>query len=111
MKPLDAYSDPLQLYPEYGYVLSAIARRILAYGSIDGTVLKHNGESYYVWSCLRVLPGTNQPDQSLCISRLLTPTKIDQSNIGIISQPIEPWERHGRPLNEGPQPLYWAGET
>ena len=68
-------------------------------------------QAYYVWSCRRPLPDIGGNEQSICIAKLETPTKIDRTNIGVISQPMEPWERDERPLNEGPTPLYWQGET
>jgi GH43 family beta-xylosidase len=82
---------------------------------IDGTVLSLNNDSYFVWSCLRPLTGYANPVQSICISKLTSPTAIDSGNIGVISQPDQPWEQIGTAdvpaVNEGPNPLYWAGET
>jgi hypothetical protein len=66
-------------------------------------------QAHFVWSCHAPLPGTNNVQQSICISKLITPTKLD-SAISVISHPTEAWEQFGRPLNEGPQPMYWDGE-
>lgn len=78
-------------------------------------MLSLNGASYFTWSCLRPLAGFAKPQQSICISKLLGPTKIDSANIGVISQPDQPWEQIGTAdvpaVNEGPNPLYWAGQT
>ena len=77
---------------------------------IDGTVLDLNDNYYYVWSCHRPFyaPSANssydnQPDvqhQSLCIAKFNTPTELDTSNVGVLSQPLELWEQYGFPVNE-----------
>jgi GH43 family beta-xylosidase len=73
--------------------------------------LNVKAQPYFVWSCRRPLPDTGGNEQSICIAKLTTPTQIDQGNIGVISQPMAAWERDKRPLNEGPTPLYWHGQT
>lgn len=78
-------------------------------------MLQLGDASYFVWSCLRPLDGYPNPVQSICISKLITPDAFDRNNIGVISQPDQPWEQVGNQdvpaVNEGPNPLYWAGET
>ena len=65
------------------------------HGRIDGTVLGVNETNYFVWSCLQPLEGFNKSVQSLCISKLVTPTQIDADNVGVISQPDQEWEQMG----------------
>jgi GH43 family beta-xylosidase len=79
-------------------------------GSIDGTVLKVKDAPYFVWSCHRGQARSGPDEQSLCIAPLETPTKIDMSKVGVISQPRAEWEVQGRAINEGPAPLYWDNE-
>ncbi|WVR09738.1 hypothetical protein IAU60_006814 [Kwoniella sp. DSM 27419] len=96
-KPLDPYTNPTKLFDHYG---------------IDGTVLKHKEQNYFVWCCHSGDVSDDKIDgSSLCISPLTTPTSIDQGNVAVISRPKEAWEEHGGNTNEGPQPIYWAGET
>lgn len=72
----------MELSPEYG---------------LDGTVLKHGGTPYFVWSCKRPLDSLPKKDlvQTICIAKLETPTKLDTSRVGVITQPDQEWEQHG----------------
>jgi len=89
--------------------------RVAANVRIDGTVLTIASKPYFVWSCLRPVAGFQKPQQSICISKLTTPTSIDSANIGVLSVPDQKWEQIGTTdvpaVNEAPQPMYWAGQT
>ena len=82
---------------------------------IDGTVLQIANVPYFVWSCLRPVTGFTKDQQSICISKLTTPTSIDQSKIAVISKPDQKWEQIGTAavpaVNEAPQQMYWSGQT
>ena len=49
--------------------------------------------------------------QSLCIQKLGDDKVSLVGDIGVISQPLESWERSGTPVNEGPIALYLSGKT
>ena len=73
--------------------------------NIDGAYLKLNGELFVTWSAFA-------PDglQSNYIARMTDPwTAVGPLNI--LSQPTEPWEVIGQPVNEGPVPLQKDGKT
>nr|ODN93698.1 hypothetical protein L204_04882 [Cryptococcus depauperatus CBS 7855] len=97
--PMDEYKGkPVQLLDKWG---------------IDGTILQHGGNNYFVWSCHskdyeeKYLDGAS----SICIAKLTSPTSIDKSRISVISSPTNDWEKVGGSINEAPAPLYWEGET
>lgn len=74
-------------------------------------MLNLDSTSYFVWSCQRNVshvPAYNQTYQSLCISELITPTQIDSSAIGVISQPTADWEIAGFPVNEYVNAKIWG---
>ena len=92
--PLETYSDPVQLSTDYG----CVQRNILSYGvqlrrRIDGTVLIVDDNNYFVWSCQRQLASLGKAVQSICIARMTSPTQLDTSTVGILSQPDQPWEQ------------------
>ncbi|WWC68021.1 uncharacterized protein I206_101940 [Kwoniella pini CBS 10737] len=96
--PVGDYNNPVRLY-DRGW-------------SLDNTVLMVNGKNYLVFSCHSSDVSNNTiGGSSICISPLTSPTAIDQSQVTVISRPEEAWEQSGGNTNEGPQPLYWAGQT
>ncbi|RIK70323.1 MAG: hypothetical protein DCC67_20810, partial [Planctomycetota bacterium] len=73
--------------------------------AIDGTVLQWNGQLYFIWSGW---PGTTDGQQNLYIAEMSNPWTISGSRT-LISTPTHSWERHGLPINEGPQVLMRDG--
>lgn len=73
--------------------------------NIDGAYLQLNGELFVTWSAFA-------PDglQSNYIARMSTPWSAT-GPLNILSQPTEPWEVIGQPVNEGPVPLQRDGRT
>lgn len=81
--------------------------------AIDGSVLEHQGQRYFVWSGWE---GDENGQQNLYICRLKNPWTTEGERV-LISEPTYEWERHGeipnpgpddKPqvyVNEGPQPL------
>lgn len=69
--------------------------------AIDGTVLEHNGNRYFIWSGWR---GDNDPGiQQLYIAAMENPWTLQGERV-MISEPTYSWERHGQ-VNEAPQVL------
>lgn len=69
--------------------------------AIDGTVLEHKGQMYFIWSGWR---GENDPGiQQLYIAKMTNPWTLEGERV-MLSEPVYPWERHGL-VNEGPQVL------
>lgn len=68
--------------------------------AIDGTVFRHNGQLYMLWS------GGNAgaPPQRIYIAEMSNPWTISSEKV-VISSPTYNWERNGNPINEGPQVL------
>lgn len=75
--------------------------------AIDGTVLEHNGSRYFIWSGWA---GTTDGQQDLYIARMASPTALTGERVRI-AQPTAAWERHGLPINEGPQIFQRDGQT
>ncbi|ANJ25953.1 family 43 glycosylhydrolase [Agromyces aureus] len=73
--------------------------------NIDGAYLELNGELFVTWSAFA-------PDglQSNYIARMSNPWTAT-GPLNILSQPTEPWEVIGQPVNEGPIPLQKNGKT
>ncbi|WVQ75951.1 hypothetical protein IAR50_005586 [Cryptococcus sp. DSM 104548] len=96
--PLDHYTgEPVQLYGNFG---------------IDNTVLVYKNSNYLLWACHSADVSNNTlAGSSICISQLTSATTINKDKIAVISRPTEAWEEVGENVNEGPQPLYWGGET
>lgn len=67
--------------------------------AIDGTVLEGEGRRYFVWSGWK---GTENTGQHLYIAPMANPWTIEAERTRIAS-PRYDWERHGLPINEGPQ--------
>ncbi|HEX7009503.1 MAG TPA: glycoside hydrolase family 43 protein [Phycisphaeraceae bacterium] len=71
--------------------------------AIDGTVMEHNGQHYLVWSA-RTFSSDSFSSQSLYIAPMSNPWTLAGPRVRI-STPTYTWERHGHPVNEGPQIL------
>ncbi|PVF96903.1 glycoside hydrolase family 43 protein, partial [Serendipita vermifera] len=71
--------------------------------SIDGSVLKLNGNNYIIYS------GQDTGGQCLFIAQLTSPTTV--GNAYILSRPTLSWEQVGYAVNEGPVALYKNGRT
>lgn len=70
--------------------------------AIDGTVMEHGGQRYFVWSGR---PPGRGGDQHLYIARMTNPWTLDGPGVRL-SSPDLAWERAGRVgVNEGPQAL------
>jgi len=70
--------------------------------AIDGTVMQHEGELYFIWSGWE---GDVNVRQNLYIARMRDPVTITGERV-LISQPEYDWEKIGEPLiNEGPEVL------
>lgn len=69
--------------------------------AIDGTVLEWQGKLYFIWSGW---PGFTDGQQNLYIARMSNPWTIDGERM-LLATPQYSWERHGLPINEGPQIL------
>lgn len=68
--------------------------------AIDGTPLEYNGQLYFIWSGKT----NNAPTQILYITKMTNPYTLEGSRIAI-STPVYDWEKHGNPINEGPEIL------
>lgn len=68
--------------------------------AIDGTVFKHQGQMYMLWS------GGNAgaAPQHIYIAKMSNPWTIEGGKVAI-SSPAYPWEMNGSAINEGPQVL------
>lgn len=73
--------------------------------NIDGSYMELNGELFMLWSEFA-------PDglQSNYIARMANPWTAS-GPMNILSQPVEPWETIGQPVNEGPIALQHDGRT
>lgn len=73
--------------------------------AIDGTVLEMpDGKLYFIWSGWK---GLENVAQNLYIAPMSNPWTICGPRV-CISRPKYSWERHGLPINEGPETL-WHG--
>ena len=75
--------------------------------AIDGTVLKLDGELWFIWSGWE---GETDGGQNLYIAHMDSPTHIDGERV-LISKPVFSWEKKGMPINEGPEILYHDGKV
>ncbi|OGM47464.1 glycosyl hydrolase [Aspergillus bombycis] len=74
---------------------------------IDGSIVRFNDYgNFMVWSCFH---GVTY--QSLCIQQLGSDYISLTGDISVISEPVEDFETHGTPVNEGPAALYLDGKT
>jgi GH43 family beta-xylosidase len=72
--------------------------------SIDGTILTQDSTLYMVWSGRPFVSGNADLTQNLYISRMSNPFTLTGPTVKI-SSPDNAWEKHGFPVNEGPQIL------
>jgi GH43 family beta-xylosidase len=76
--------------------------------AIDGTVLRHRGRLYFVWSGWE---GDVNVQQNLYIAAMRDPKTLAGPRV-LISKPTLDWEKNGTPLiNEGPQILQRNGKV
>ncbi len=80
--------------------------------AIDGTILKHSGEHYFIWSGWE---GDENIAQNLYIARMKSPTELDGGRV-CLSTPEFEWEQRGSgnglpTINEGPAILQRDGAT
>jgi GH43 family beta-xylosidase len=73
--------------------------------AIDGTVLPWNDKLYFIWSGW---PGSVDGQQNLYIAEMSNPWTISGERT-LLATPTYSWERHGLPINEGPQILIHNG--
>jgi len=85
--PMGNWSDAIRLLPDWDY------------GAIDGTVLKHNGKNYFVWSSGRT------GSLSLYLAPFVNATLVARPVV-LLRQPKEDWECQGGCVNEGPYFIY-----
>jgi GH43 family beta-xylosidase len=76
--------------------------------AIDGTVLEHDGERYFVWSGWEQRVRTHE--QRLYIARMSSPTTLVGPRV-CIAVATEPWEVVGMPVVEGPVAVQRSGRT
>ncbi|MBM7693658.1 GH43 family beta-xylosidase [Peribacillus deserti] len=94
-------ADPLGPYHHPGGNYGKIAAATDKW-AIDGTVLRHNDQLYFVWSGWE---GDENVSQNLYIAPMKNPWTLSGDRVEI-SRPELEWEKHGTPLiNEGPQIL------
>lgn len=74
--------------------------------AIDGTQFVWHDHRYFVWSGW---PDTSGSEQDLFIARMTSPTAIGMVR-ATLSRPTLPWERHGAPIEEGPEALSHDGQ-
>lgn len=76
--------------------------------AIDGTVMQHAGQLYFIWSGWE---GDTNVAQNLYVARMKDPLSIEGPR-SLISRPEHDWEQIGKPLvNEGPQVLAHDGDV
>lgn len=68
--------------------------------AIDGTVLQHEGQMYFLWS--GGIAGA--APQNIYIAKMSNPWTITGNRVQI-SAPVYNWEKYGDAINEGPQVL------
>lgn len=90
-------TDPLGPYEFKGELKTSDDR-----WAIDGTVMQHESNRYFIWSGWH----SDQNDQqNLYIARMRNPLELEGERV-CISSPEYDWECHGEPhVNEGPQIL------
>ncbi|WP_375388651.1 family 43 glycosylhydrolase [uncultured Amnibacterium sp.] len=95
-----ATDDPQGAFTNAGAVTDAADR-----WAIDGTRFRWHGIDYFVWSGW---PGGSDGQQDLYIARMSSPTRLVGTGVRL-STPTRPFERHGAPIEEGPQALIHDG--
>jgi GH43 family beta-xylosidase len=74
--------------------------------AIDGTVLQWQGKAYFIWSGW---PTASGGQQNLYIAEMSNPWTL-VGDRALLSTPSFSWERHGLPINEGPEVLIHDGQ-
>ena len=69
--------------------------------AIDGTVMEHNGNRYFLWSGR---PNPSVQNQNIYIAAMTNPFTLQGSAV-LLTRPELSWEVQGGPVNEGPQVL------
>ena len=72
--------------------------------SIDGTLLQQDTTLFMIWSGRPFAAGNNDLTQNLYISKMSNPFTLTGPTVQISSPQYE-WEKHGFPVNEGPEIL------
>ncbi len=93
-------SDPLGSYVDRGKIADAADR-----WAIDGTRFTWKGRAYFVWSGW---PAATDGQQNLYIALMRSPTELIGTGV-LLSSPTLPFERHGMPVQEGPEALEHGG--
>ncbi|HEY1786905.1 MAG TPA: glycoside hydrolase family 43 protein [Verrucomicrobiae bacterium] len=92
--------DPTRPFTLKGKISPSVDR-----WAIDGTVLEMpDGKLYFIWSGWE---GADNVAQNLYLAPMSDPWTIDGPRV-CISRPEHAWEKHGLPINEGPEVL-WHG--
>jgi GH43 family beta-xylosidase len=74
--------------------------------AIDGTILTHNGEMFYIWSGW---PGKKDGQQNLYIAPMRDPLTLAAKRT-LLCEPELAWEKQAMPICEGPQVLKRNGD-
>ena len=88
--------DPFGAFTRLGQIGAATDR-----WAIDGTVFQWDGTWYFVWSGWS---GTTDGKQNLYIAEMRNPWTLETDRV-LLSTPQFAWEKHGLPINEGPEAL------
>lgn len=97
-----ATDNPLGRYIDRGLLGGTSA----AAWAIDGTEFALHGRRYFVWSGW---PDSSGSEQDLLIERMASPVSLAGKPV-LLSRPTLSWERHGAPIEEGPEALDHAGD-
>ncbi|MBA3480604.1 MAG: family 43 glycosylhydrolase, partial [Pirellulales bacterium] len=93
--------NPMGSYVYKGMIAASTDR-----WAIDGTVLEWQDKRYFIWSGWA---GTVDGQQNLYIAEMSNPWTITGNRV-LLASPTLSWERHGLPINEGPQILINDGQ-
>lgn len=69
--------------------------------AIDGSILEHNGNRYFIWSGR---PDLSFQNQNIYIAKMANPWTLETPTV-MLTRPELSWELNGGPVNEGPQML------
>jgi GH43 family beta-xylosidase len=92
-------NNPLGSYRDAGQLGSSPS------WAIDGTEFAWRGARYFAWSGW---PDSKGSEQDLFIARMNSPTSLSSARVRI-ARPTLAWERHGAPIEEGPESVSHAG--
>jgi len=89
-------ADPTQgTWVDKGRILTTDAD----FWAIDGSVMEHNGNYYFLWSGR---PNPSVQNQNIYIAQMTNPWTL-QTPSAVISIPQLSWETNGGPVNEAPE--------